>query len=170
MEEILSQVWVWIVSVFGGVSLAGIITAIIYGSLKGAFNRAISKINTEEIANNTAEKAIAQVKQISFTQSIQPIAESELKKVTEQANEYVQKQLKDVQDGYNKLVNVIQKLASFFDGSIYISDEIREDFYNAVEDAKIEVPENSQEFTVIDEQPQVENAPIQENSILSVQR
>ena len=36
------------------------------------------------------------IKQVSFKQNIQPIVESELKKVTETANEYIKKQLKEV--------------------------------------------------------------------------
>ena len=81
--EILNQVWVWLVSSIGGISVAGIITAIIYGSLKGAFNKAISKINVEKISEQATEKGIERVKKITFTHSIQPIVESELKKVNE---------------------------------------------------------------------------------------
>ena len=81
--EILSQIWVWIGTAIGGVSLAGIISAIIYGSLKGAFNRTISKINVQKIAEQATEKGVDKVKKISFTHSIQPIVESELKKVNE---------------------------------------------------------------------------------------
>ena len=39
--EILNQVWVWIGTAVGGISIAGIISAIIYGCLKGAFNKTI---------------------------------------------------------------------------------------------------------------------------------
>ena len=46
--EFLSGIWAWVMTAVGGVTLAGIISAIIYGSLKGAFNKTISKINMQK--------------------------------------------------------------------------------------------------------------------------
>ena len=60
--EILNEIWVWIVSALGGVSLAGVISAAIYGCLKGAFSKTISKINVEKIADEATEKGIEKVK------------------------------------------------------------------------------------------------------------
>ena len=79
--EILNEIWVWIVSALGGVSLAGVISAAIYGCLKGAFSKTISKINVEKIAKDATEKGIDKVKAVSFSHSIQPLVESELKKI-----------------------------------------------------------------------------------------
>ena len=79
--EILNEIWVWIGSVLGGLTVTGVLSAIIAGTLKGAFTKTISKINVEKIAEEATNKGIEKVKKISFEQSLQPIVESELKKV-----------------------------------------------------------------------------------------
>ena len=171
MEEIFSQIWVWIVSALGGISLAGIITAVIYGSLKGAFNRAIAKVNVEKISEEATEKGIEQVKKISFTQSIQPVVESELKKVTESANEYIKANLEETQENYNKLLDVLLKFSAFFDGSIYVSDEARDELKTAIEEAKYTKVENNQEVTLVSaEQPAEEQPQNSTTSASGVQR
>ena len=171
MEEIFSQIWVWIVSALGGISIAGIITAVIYGSLKGAFNRAIAKINVEKISEEATEKGIEQVKRISFTQSIQPVVESELKKVTESANEYIKANLEETQENYNKLLDVLLKFSAFFDGSIYVSDEARDELKNAIEEARHTQVENSQEVSVAsEEQPAPAEDKPQNSTLSGVQR
>ena len=67
--EILNEIWVWIVSALGGVSLAGVISAAIYGCLKGAFSKTISKINVEKIAKDATEKGIDKVKAVGMSKS-----------------------------------------------------------------------------------------------------
>ena len=47
--EIFNEIWVWLVAALGGISMTSIITAVIIGCLKGAFNKTISKINVEKI-------------------------------------------------------------------------------------------------------------------------
>ena len=94
--EIINQVWVWIASAVGGISLTSIITAIIYGCLKSAFNKTISKINVQKIADQATEKGVEKVKKISFTHSIQPLVESELKKVNEHSIEVLKIILKKI--------------------------------------------------------------------------
>lgn len=139
-----SEIWVYIVSVLGGVSVAGILTAVIYGCLKGAFNRLIQKINVEKITEKATEKGIDRIKKISFTQTIQPLVESELKKVTEQANKYIKTELANVQVKYDKLIAILEALSSYFDNSIAVSEQSKADLKQAIQDAKndkIEVQE-----------------------------
>ena len=81
MGEIFTQAVIWIGTALGGISLAGIMTAILYGCIKGAFNKTISKINVQKIADEATEKGVEKVRKVSFTHSIQPLVESELKKI-----------------------------------------------------------------------------------------
>lgn len=135
--EILNQVWVWIVSALGGVSLAGIISAITYGTLKGAFNRTISKINVQKIADQATEKGVEKVKKVSFTHSIQPLVESELKKINEHSIEVLKTTLADVTAKYNQVINVLEKLSAYFDGS-FVSEQTKQELKQALADAKNE--------------------------------
>lgn len=136
--EILNEIWVWIVSALGGVSLAGVISAAIYGCLKGAFSKTISKINVEKIAKDATEKGIDKVKAVSFSHSIQPLVESELKKINEMSVEVVKKELNEVKAEYKTLINIIKKLSAYFDNSIGVSDTAKQELKQAIAEAENE--------------------------------
>ena len=136
--EILNEIWVWIVSALGGVSLAGVISAAIYGCLKGAFSKTISKINVEKIAKDATEKGIDKVKAVSFSHSIQPLVESELKKINELSVEVVKKELNEVKAEYKTLINIIKKLSAYFDSSIGVSDTAKQELKQAIAEAENE--------------------------------
>ena len=136
--EILNEIWVWIVSALGGVSLAGVISAAIYGCLKGAFSKTISKINVEKIAKDATEKGIDKVKAVSFSHSIQPLVESELKKINEMSVEVVKKELNEVKAEYKTLINIVKKLSAYFDNSIGVSDTAKQELKQAIAEAENE--------------------------------
>ena len=135
--EIFNEIWVWLVATLGGVSIASIITAIIVGCIKGAFNKTISKINVEKIADNATDKGIERLKKISFEQSLLPIAKSELQKVTETANEYIKTSLEETQKRYDKLIAVLEKFYAYFDDSM-VSETKKQELKQALENAKTE--------------------------------
>ena len=134
--EFLNEIWVWIMSAVGGVSLSAIISAIIYGCLKGAFNKTISKINVESIADKATEKGVERVKKVSFTHNIQPIVESELKKINEHSVEVLKKELADVQAKYDNVINILDKLACYFDNSIGVAEEKKAELKQAIAKAQ----------------------------------
>lgn len=150
--EFLNEIWTWIASIVGGVSLAGIVTTVIYGALKGAFNRTISKINVQKIADEATEKGVERVKKVSFTHSIQPIVESELKKINEKASEALKAELKEVNENYARLVVCIEKLAAYFDYSIGVTDTAKAELKEAIAEAK--KPESAVESVVVEEEVQ----------------
>lgn len=147
--EFLNEIWVWIMSAVGGVSLSAIISAIIYGCLKGAFNKTISKINVESIADKATEKGVERVKKVSFTHNIQPLVESELKKVNEHSVEVLKKELADVQAKYDDVINILDKLACYFDNSIGVAEEKKAELKQAI--AKAQNKPMVAESVVIDE-------------------
>lgn len=134
--EFLNEIWVWIMSAIGGVSLSAIISAIIYGCLKGAFNKTISKINVESIADKATEKGVERVKKVSFTHNIQPLVESELKKINEHSVEVLKKELADVQAKYDNVINILDKLACYFDNSIGVAEEKKEELKQVIAKAQ----------------------------------
>lgn len=147
--EFLNEIWVWIMSAVGGVSLSAIISAIIYGCLKGAFNRTISKINVESIADKATEKGVERVKKVSFTHNIQPLVESELKKINEHSVEVLKKELADVQAKYDNVINILDKLACYFDNSIGVAEEKKAELKQAI--AKAQNKPMVAESVVVDE-------------------
>lgn len=165
---IFNTVLGWIVAAVGGVTLSGIIAVIIYGCLKGAFNRTIVKAGlekTQEVAaEKAAEKAVEKIKKVSFKQSLQPVIESQLKKVTEEAQELVKKEMKETQDKYDKLLLVLEALSKYFDNSIGVSEEAKAELKKAIAlakeepidesvEEKIEIEEIHEEDVVVEEKP-----------------
>lgn len=137
--EFLNNIWVWIGSAIGGVTLAGIIGAVVYGCLKGAFNRAIQKMNVEKVTEGVVNKSMERIKEVSFTQSIQPIVESELKKITEEANKYIEERIKQTEEEYAKIIAVLEKFYAYFDDSL-VSDAKKKELKEAIESAKTKAP------------------------------
>lgn len=147
--EFLNEIWVWIMSAIGGVSLSAIISAITYGCLKGGFNKTISKINVESIADKATEKGVERVKKVSFTHNIQPLVESELKKVNEHSVEVLKKELADVQAKYDNVIDILDKLACYFDNSIGVAEEKKAELKQAI--AKAQNKPMVAESVVVDE-------------------
>ena len=161
--EVLNELWTWVASIVGGVSLAGIVTTVIYGALKGAFNRTISKINVEKIADEATEKGVERVKKVSFSHSIQPLVESELKKINEKATEVLETKLAEVNDNYSRLVVCLEKLSAYFDNSIGVTDKAKEEMKEALANAKL--PSTTVESVVVGEE--VEKVSDEENTAVS---
>ena len=134
--EFLNEIWVWIMSAIGGLSLSAIISSIIYGCLKGAFNKTISKINVESIADKATEKGIERVKKVSFTHNIQPLVESSLEKVNEKAVETLREELVKLDNKYNNIINILEKQAAYFDNSIGVPEEKKAELKQAIVEAQ----------------------------------
>ena len=134
--EFLNEIWVWIMSAIGGLSLSAIISSIIYGCLKGAFNKTLSKINVESIADKATEKGIERVKKVSFTHNIQPLRESGLEKVNEKAVETLREELFKLDNKYNNIINIIEKQAAYFDNSIGVPEEKKAELKQAIVEAQ----------------------------------
>ena len=134
--EFLNEIWVWIMSAIGGLSLSAIISSIIYGCLKGAFNKTISKINVESIADKATEKGIERVKKVSFTHNIQPLVESSLEKVNEKAVETLREELVKLDNKYNNIINILEKQAAYFDNSIGVPEEKKTELKQAIVEAQ----------------------------------
>lgn len=134
--EFLNEIWVWIMSAIGGLSLSAIISSIIYGCLKGAFNKTISKINVESIADKATEKGIERVKKVSFTHNIQPLVESSLEKVNEKAVETLREELVKLDNKYNNIINILEKQAAYFDNSIGVPEEKKAELKQAIAEAQ----------------------------------
>lgn len=92
--EILNQIWDAIYPFVSGISVSALISAVIYAVLKSGFSKTIDNtiktIDVEKISKEAVDKGIEKIKNISFTQSLQPIVESELAKITEK-DKYIHK-------------------------------------------------------------------------------
>lgn len=147
--EILNTIWVWIVSILGGVSLTTILVFVIKFGVGAQIRKFLAKINVEKIAEQATEKGVAKVKKISFNHNIQPLVESELVKINEKSTEVLKKELADVQKKYDNLIVIMEKLSAYFDNSIGVAEEKKADLKNAIANAKNDTI--TAESVVIDE-------------------
>lgn len=172
--EILNTIWVWVISILGGLSISSIISAVIYGCLKGAFNKTISKINVEKIADLATDKGVERVKKVSFTHNIQPIVESELKKINEYSKEVFDKKMETISKQYEMIVKILIKFSAYFDNSIGVPDSAKEDLKKILLEALEDEPKQAESIVIdeIIEEPlkQAENTPKSKKSSIKIER
>ena len=159
MIESIQQIWDTIAPYVTGTTIGSIVMIAVTTIIKSAIAKLGKKqdevFSSKVVAKEVSNEMKDEIKNISFEQTIQPLVESELKKVTEAANEYVKQQLKETQDGYNKLLNCLEKLSAYFDNSIGVPDEAKAELKQAIEDAKVPAePTNTFDTKVVVEEQQ----------------
>lgn len=157
--EILNKIWEAVAPYLAGISVSGILSAVIYGCLRGAFNKALAKLDTQKIADEATDKGVERVKEVTFKHNIQPIVESELEKIDKNAAKEFKQELEEVKESYEKLRACIEKLANYFNNSIGVSEEAKAELHKALDDAKIAptAPESVESEVVIETAPKTEN-------------
>lgn len=133
--EYLNTIWNYVLPVGAGVTVGAIIVYLVAFIVKRIVNKAVNRIDEKRIAKDAADAAIDHVKTISFEQSIQPVCESELIKINEAANKYVDDTVKELKEQNTTLINLISILASYFDNAIGIPEEKKEAMRNALKKA-----------------------------------
>ena len=159
MIESIQQIWDIIAPYVTGTTIGSIVMIAVTTIIKSAIAKLGKKqdevFSSKVVAKEVSNEMKDEIKNISFEQTIQPLVESELKKVIEAANEYIKQQLKETQEGYNKLINCLEKLAAYFDNSIGVSDEAKTELKQAIEEAKVPAePVNTFETKVVVEEEQ----------------
>lgn len=135
--DFLNEFWITILPAimsFLGGTIGG---AIISGFVKGGVSKLVGSINVQKIADNATNKGLDKIKKVSFEHSIQPIVESELKKVNEASTELIKQELIEVKEGYANVIAILEKFAAYFDGSIAVTDEKKAQLHKAIEEAKL---------------------------------
>ena len=88
--------------------------------------------------NDAIEKAVndavGRIKNVSFRQSIQPIVESELERINEKSNKYLEIEMASMQKSNENVIAALAALGAFFDDSI-IPESKKEAFRAAIQAA-----------------------------------
>lgn len=134
--ELLNTIWGYVLPIGGGLTVGAIIVAIALPILKGSVTKIISRLNVEEIEKKAVERGVEQVKNISFTQNIQPLVKSELVKVTEAVTAELKSNIEKVHNDYISILAIMEKLSAYFDNSIAITDEAKKALKDEIEKAK----------------------------------
>lgn len=155
--ETLRNLWEQISPLVSGGVVGIILSVIIIPIIKGMLTKQTAKLNVESLLekqNKAIEegvnKAVDKVKGLAFTQSIQPMCESELKKITEEANLYIDKNIKDLQESNNRIVVALMAFSDYFEDSL-VPDTKKIALREALEAAKSQNRE--QKIEVKDPEP-----------------
>lgn len=158
MEQI-SVIWTqWVAPIFCGLSLTSIITAVIYGLVRGYITKLIKKINISAIEEKAVDKGVEKIKDITFKHDIMPLVESKLEGIGEDALSEVKKLITENTKKYEEVIEILSKFSAFFDDSITISAETKNSLKTAILNAQshVEVEPEPVESEIIFEEPIVE--------------
>ena len=155
--DVLNTIWSYILPIGGGITVGAVIVAIATVLLRAMTTRALSKLDVDKIEEKAVNRGVERVKAISFKQSIQPLVESELKKVTETANDHTDKKLREVEKRLDTVINILSGLAAYFDNSIGVPEDAKEKLHNTILAAK-KADFSEQEFFVVENTAEKENA------------
>lgn len=149
--EIWDKIWLTVVSLAGSGALSAIIASIF------AFinNARIQKMITtaQKLSETEANKGIDKIKTITYKHDIQPIVESELKKINEYSVEVLKKELLVVKLQYDQLIHIVKALSHYFDNAYGINEDAREELNQYLDEAeKAITPTQSAETQVIIEE------------------
>lgn len=126
--------------VIGGCATIGALIIFIGGIiLKALLSKAIAKLNLTKIAEDTVKNGTETLKQVSFKQTIQPIAECELVKIREEAVKMAKSFVTETNLKVDKLTQILIALCSYFDNSIGVSEEKKAEMHELIEEAKKEI-------------------------------
>lgn len=134
--ELLNQAWVWITSIVGSIGLGTLVSYIVALVNSSRLKKALAQFKAEQIAQLATDKGIDKIKSMSFKHDIQPIVESELKKVYEYSVAVCEKEIDVVKGQYARILGVLEALSKYFDNSIGVSEEAKEELKSAIAEAK----------------------------------
>ena len=108
----------------------------------------------------------SKIKNVTFTQNIQPLVESSLTKITENANIYIKEEIDKVNANYSKLIKVLEALASYFDNSIGVSDDAKAKLHKAIDEAKAVKEISFESVAEIEEPKEEEKVEVKQSKIV----
>lgn len=133
--EILNTIWQYVLPIGGGVTLGALIIGILVPVVKGTVSKLIDRINVEKIEEKAFNAGVEKIKTMSFKQSIAPLVKSELVKVVEVVDDKINEKLDEVDKRYAQIVNILAKLSAYFDNSIAVSEDAKQELRDALADA-----------------------------------
>lgn len=133
--EILNTIWQYVLPIGGGVTLGALIIGILVPVVKGTVSKLIDRINVEKIEEKAVNAGVEKIKTVSFKQSIAPLVKSELVKVVEVVDDKINEKLDEVDKRYAQIVNILAKLSAYFDNSIAVSEDAKQELRDALADA-----------------------------------
>lgn len=132
----LQGLWDKIAPYMTGITIGGIVSCLFYAFFSGSIKKFINKISIGDMIEKTVDESMERIKDLSINVELQPLVAEELNKITNQVQTYLEKTNNDVIDKMNKLIECFGKLAAYFDNSIAVPQEIKDELHIAIDEAK----------------------------------
>ena len=133
--EWINQIWVWILGGLSGVTLGGIITWLNSWNVSRSIHKTMKKYNPAKSQQDAIDQGLEKIKGVTFKHEIQPLVQSEIVKVNENAVKSLKNELREIKAQYTHQTLILEKLAAYFDNSI-VSEAKKAELHEAIEEAK----------------------------------
>lgn len=140
--EIWDKIALFVTTGLGSISVGAVISWIVAIVNSSKIKKALAQFRAQEIASLSVEQGIDRLKSMTFEHDIKPLVESELQKVYEYSVAMVNNELKNMENKYNQIINILEALSKYFDNSIGVSDEAKEELKEEIEKAKTDAEIN----------------------------
>lgn len=137
LTELWAKIMPYVINTFTTTTLLAIITAILKSWINTKFEKNKITIDTTEIAKKSSDAILSKISNLQLKQSIQPLVESEMKKVCENIYATYNRDCKILQNRLDKIVNILEAQAHYFDNSIGITEEAKQSVKDAINEARI---------------------------------
>lgn len=155
LNEIWSYIQPWIPTIISVLTAIGAVCYAIYKIVKLVKEL---KSDTQKTNEQLKNDVVSSFKNVVFKHDIAPLVESKLKSLDEKALVEVKDLIKNNTEKYEKLINILSKFSAFFDDSITISQETKNELKTAISEAKTDIEKDPEpvESEIIFEEPIVE--------------
>ena len=103
---------------------------------EAAIRKFIQKIQVGEIVQKVVDDTMENIKGVAIQIELQPLITTELEKITKQVDEKLELAYEKNNDKLDKVIECFEKLACYFDNSIGVSQEAKDNLHSAINEAK----------------------------------
>ena len=147
VEEI-QKLWNVVSPYLTGITIGGIVSCFFYAFFSGSIKKFINKISIGDMIDKTVDESMNRIKTLTISLELQPLVAEELEKIEKRVEETNQKAYEKVLQSNAQLIECFGKLASYFDSSIAVPQEIKDDLHLAIDNAKENVAPTKEEIIV----------------------
>ena len=134
--EDIQALWDKVYPYLTGITLGGIVSCLFYAFFSGSIKKFINKIQIGDMVEKTVDKTMDRIKTITITTELQPLVAEELNKIETSVEKGNEKTFENLETKMNGLIECVGILASFFENSISIPQEVKDKMKEAIDNAK----------------------------------
>lgn len=149
--------WAWLDNFWArfkeviGVSISTIVGAIVIVVVKYLTSKGLNTIekntNASTIADKTSDKLLANMSNMALNVNMKPLMESQYREMSEQVYADLKQENALLKKMVYANINCLEKLGGYFDCSVAVSDEAKQEFKDTIEQSKALFDEPSTEIT-----------------------